>query len=89
MKAKYLFACQIARFAADAGMTVPQACELHKLACRAFSAGVRECNTGKSADKARAKVVEFAESLGLKTSWPGLLATFTRRDGEPLYMPGM
>lgn len=87
MQAKYRFACQIARFASDAGMTVPQACELHKLAARAFSAGERECNTGKSADRQRGKVAEYAESLGLKTSWPGLYPTFTRRDGEPLYMP--
>ena len=81
MQAKYRFACQIARFASDAGVTVPQACELHKLAARAFSAGERECNTGKSADRQRGNVEEFAESLGLGVEWNGLAPTFTR-DGR-------
>ena len=87
MKAKYLFACQIARFAADAGMTVPQACELHKLACRAFSAGVRECNTGKSADRQKEKVEKYAEVFGLGVEWNGLAPTF-KKDGRDYMIIG-
>lgn len=86
MKATYLFAVCIARFAADTDVPVAVACDLHRLATRAFKAGERECNTGKSADRQRQKVEDLAKRYGLSVQWSGLWPTVVKGK-EQFHLP--
>lgn len=63
------------------------AADLVVLARRAFTAGERECNTGKSADRQRNRVEELAATLGLSTSWPGLSPMFKTKDRQEFHLP--
>lgn len=60
--------------------------ELLTLADRAFKANVRECNTGKSAERARKAFETRARSLRFQTYWPGLLPAL-KRCGETIHLP--
>ena len=62
--------------------------ELLVLADRAFNAGERECNTGKSAAAMRARDAFEARAKPLRfgVDWPGLLPALKRR-GETIHLP--
>lgn len=63
---------RFARFCAEYAVEPADLAELIVLARKAFSAGERECNTGKSADGARDRFEEKAAALGFSTNWTGL-----------------
>lgn len=60
--------------------------DLLQLAKKAFSAGERECNTGKSADPQRRAFEVKAKSMGFGVQWPGLCPTL-KKDGRDIYLP--
>ena len=56
--------------------------ELLVLCDRAFKAGEREANTGRSADKFRRRVEDKAKELGLSVRWPGLWPSLFNHKGD-------
>jgi hypothetical protein len=60
--------------------------ELLTLAEKAFRAGEREANTGRSADPARRRFEAKAKQLRFGVKWPGLLPSLTRA-GRDIYLP--
>lgn len=60
--------------------------ELLTLADKAFHAGEREANTGKSADRQRVQFEAKAKSMRFEVYWPGLLPGLKRR-GVHIYLP--
>jgi hypothetical protein len=69
-------AVRFAYFAAAHEIDPRDLAELVTLSQRAFSAGERECNTGKDAGPARLKVEGKANTVGFSTEWNGLWPSF-------------
>jgi hypothetical protein len=93
MSKVYQFATAIARFASEAGISVKDACELHRLSVRAFKAGERNCNTGSDAtskayNRATDKVKTEADKHGIQVQWPGLWPVFILPNGRQEMLPG-
>lgn len=81
--AKY---ARFARWAHEIGVDPADAAELLQLAHRAFRAGERECNTGRSADRQRDAFEEKAKAHKFTVSWPGLWPTMAAY-GRTYYLP--
>jgi len=75
-----------ARFAREHRIDPGELAELLTLAERAFKAGEREANTGRSADPARRRFEAKAKELRFGVRWPGLLPSLTR-SGRDIYLP--
>ena len=75
-----------ARFASEHRIDPGDLAELLTLAEKAFKAGEREANTGRSADPARKRFEEKARALRFGVRWPGLLPSLTRA-GRDIYLP--
>lgn len=73
---------RFARFCQETRITPGDAVVLVTLARRAFKAGEREANTGKSADPQRKAFEDFAKSVSFETRWPGLWPMVMRRGRE-------
>lgn len=77
-----------ARFVRENNLMPVDAAELLVLAERAFKAGERECNTGRSADPARVAFEAKAQAMRFGVKWPGLLPALTRA-GRTIYLPAI
>lgn len=69
------------------GMDPHDAGQLLDRVRKAFAAGERECNTGESADAEREAVEEYARTMGLTTTWPGLGPVFRGPMGADIHPP--
>ncbi len=77
-----------AKFAAEHHMDPTDLAELLTLADRAFAAGERECNTGKSADQQRQTFETVAKRHGFGVEWNGLGPTL-KKAGRDVYLVGV
>ena len=75
-----------ARFACEHRIDPGDLAELLALADRAFRAGEREANTGRTAEPARRRFEAKAKELRFGVKWPGLLPSLTRA-GRDIYLP--
>jgi hypothetical protein len=85
---RYAKCISFARFVREHGVEPTDLAELLTLADRAFRAGEREANTGRSADGARERFEAKARGMRFGVKWPGLLPSLTRA-GRDIYLPGV
>lgn len=79
---------RFANFATAQELDPRDLAKLLDMAHKAFSSGVREANTGTSANPARDRFEAAALALGYKTEWPGLWPQLRNGTG-PVDLPGI
>lgn len=85
---RYAKCVGFARFVREHRLDPADLAELLTLADRAFRAGEREANTGRSADGARDRFEAKAKAMRFGVKWPGLLPSLTRA-GRDIYLPAV